>query len=92
MAELTQGELRFIDGSTSMWRQKAKNAIMSETGQITDKQLMKLFEMEKVYKDAFRAFYQKAKEKGDKRFSDAIQYDFDREYKKENPEYYEQVK
>ena len=88
MAELTLGELRDIDGSTSMWRQKAKNAIMSETGQVTEEQMKQLFEMELAYKKAFKAFYIMAKEKGDKRFSSEIQNDFDEEYLKEVPEFY----
>ena len=88
MIELTQGELRDIDSSTSAWFTGAKHSVMSETGDISDEDMMRIIDMQDAYKEAFKEFYLEAKKQGDTRFTGAIQADFDREYTKKVPEFY----
>ena len=89
MIELTQGELRDIDSSTSAWFTRAKHSVASESGDISDEDMMRIIDMQEAYKEAFKEFYLAAREQGNTGFSGDIQADFDREYIKKVPEFYD---
>lgn len=91
MYELTIGELRYINESTTIWKMLTQR-VKDSMGQVPSEITEKLRESEKAYIEELRKYYIDTKEQGTNKNSDEIAAEFDDLWVEKHPDFYDMRK
>ena len=88
MYVLTEGDERYIDESTTIWRMYLDQIILG-IGSCPHETEDRIKALDKDYRTGFRDFFLNAKRKDEGLTSDVIHNDFDAAWSKSHPEFYD---
>ena len=85
--KLTEGDLRFIDEALHGWRMRIDMSLGGE--EASEEVKARISEYEENYKKEFTEYFDKVRQEDEDKSSDDIQYDFDEEWEKKYPGFFE---
>ena len=88
MYELTMGDQRFIADATTVWRMYV-NPILVSMESVPQEVTGRIETLEESYKSEFWVYYREAMGKDDTLLAGEVQRDFESEWTKKHPEYYD---
>ncbi|MCR5249687.1 MAG: hypothetical protein K6E50_03685 [Lachnospiraceae bacterium] len=88
MKELTIGELRYINEAVNLWKMLVMR-IQCSMDHMPESLTDKLNRLEQDFQDQFRAYYQKCRDEGSQKSSDALLDDFEEKWEKIHPDFYD---